>query len=144
MGALFAVVAGLLNAVQSGVNSTLGKGIGQFQAGLVSFVVGIMVFVVAGVVTGRLDWPGATRMAALPWWAWTGGLMGAVFVMTQLFVADSLGSAVFIGVIVTSSVVMSLVLDNYGLVGFEVHPVNLGRIAGAVLMIAGVGLIAWF
>lgn len=144
MGALFAVVAGLLNAVQSGVNSTLGKQIGQFQAGLVSFGLAFVLFVVAGTMTGRLAWPGGERMAGVPWWAWFGGVLGAVFVLSQLFVAQSLGSAVFIGIVVTASVVMSLVLDHYGLVGFEVHRVNLGRVAGAVLMVAGVGLIARF
>ena len=59
--------------------------------------------------------------------------------LSQLFVAQSLGSAVFIGIVVTSSVVMSLGLDHYGLVGFEVHRVNWGRVAGAVLMVAGWG-----
>ena len=143
-GAAFVVLVGLLNAVQAGVNSVLGKQIGQFQAGLVVFTTSIVLFCLAGAASGRLGWPGLDRMAGAPWWAWSGGLLGGLFVLAQLFVAQSLGSAVFMGIVVTSSTFMSLVLDHYGLVGFQQHSINLGRIAGAVLMIGGIGLIALF
>jgi len=98
--------------------------------------------VAAGAVSGQLAWPGADKVAAAPWWAWTGGVMGAVFVLSQLFVAGKVGSGVFIALTVTASVVTSLVIDNYGLVGFEVHAAGWGRIAGALFMFAGLGLIA--
>lgn len=143
-GVAAAAVAGLLNAVQAGVNSTLGKQIGQFQAGLVTFTVSFVLFVLIGVATGRLGWPGTARIAAAPWWAWTGGLLGATFVLAQLFLAGKLGSAVFMGITVTAAVIMSLALDHFALVGFEQHSINAGRVAGAGLMIAGLGLIAWF
>ena len=40
-------------------------------------------------------------------------------------------------------VVASIVLDNYGWVGFEVHPASLWRVLGAALMIVGVGMVAF-
>ena len=36
---------------------------------------------------------------------------------------------------------VSLVLDHYGWVGFATHEMNLWRVAGAVLLVAGVVLI---
>ena len=144
LGVAFAVLAGLLNSVQAGANGTLGKQIGQFQAGLVVFSVSFVLFTAIGAVSGRLGWPSMDRIGAAPWWAWCGGLMGGALVLSQLFVAQSLGSAVFMGLTVTAATIMSLALDHYGLVGFQQHSVNLGRIAGAALMIGGVGLIAWF
>ena len=45
---------------------------------------------------------------------------------------------------VTASGTMSLVLDRFGLVGFEVHPAGWDRIAGVLFMFAGLGLIAKF
>ena len=143
-GAAFAVLAGALNAVQAGTNSTLGKQVGQFGAGLVTFSVSIVVFVLVGALSGRLGWPGGARIAGVPWWAWTGGLLGSVIVLAQLFVAQSLGSAVFMGITVTAAVVTSLTLDHFALAGFEQHAINTGRVAGAVLMSAGVALIARF
>ncbi len=139
---VFAAGAGMLNAVQAGCSSTLGKSIGQMPAAVAIGVVALLTYVAAGAVSGQLAWPGADKVAAAPWWAWTGGVMGAVFVLSQLFVAEKVGSGVFIALTVTAAAVTSLVIDNYGLVGFEVHPAGWGRIAGALFMFAGLGLIA--
>jgi transporter family-2 protein len=46
--------------------------------------------------------------------------------------------------IVTSSVIASVALDQFGMVGFEVRAVSAGRVGGALLMITGVTLIALF
>ncbi|RLB14971.1 MAG: hypothetical protein DRG82_12640 [Deltaproteobacteria bacterium] len=35
-------------------------------------------------------------------------------------------------------------LDHYGVIGYQVHPLNLWRIAGAGLIVAGVALINTF
>ena len=139
---VFAAVAGAMNAVQAGCSSTLGKAIGPMPAAVAIGLVAVLTYLVVGAVSGQLAWPGAGKMAAAPWWAWTGGVLGAMFVLSQLFVAQQVGSAVFIALTVTAAVVMSLALDNYGLVGFQVHPAGWGRIAGALFMFAGLGLIA--
>ena len=39
--------------------------------------------------------------------------------------------------IVTASTIASLVLDHWGLMGFEVHKAGIGRIVGALLMARG-------
>ncbi|HEY8565485.1 MAG TPA: DMT family transporter [Beijerinckiaceae bacterium] len=139
----FAVVAGLLNALQSGANSTLAKTLGQpFAAALVIVAVSATGLLVAGLVSGQLHLPEAQGWRSVPWWGWIGGLMGAVFVMSQLLVAQRIGAAPYLGLTVTAAVIGSLVLDHFGLMGFKQHAAGWGRLAGAALMIAGVGLIA--
>jgi transporter family-2 protein len=64
--------------------------------------------------------------------------------MAQLYASPAIGAASFLGIIVTVGVTASIVLDNYGWVGFAVHPASLWRILGTVLMIAGVALVALF
>jgi bacterial/archaeal transporter family-2 protein len=61
-----------------------------------------------------------------------------------VFVAQRIGAGPYVGVAVTAAVVMSLILDHFGLVGFEQHRANPWRLLGAALMIAGVVLVAWF
>ena len=141
---VFTVCAGMLNAVQSGCNSTLGKSIGEMPAAVVVGLGTTLTALAVGLVSGQLAWSGAEKVAAAPWWAWIGGVMGTTIVLSQLFVAGQVGSGVFIAMTVTASVTMSLVLDHYGLVGFDVHLAGWGRIAGALLMFAGLGLIAKF
>ena len=141
----FALVAGLLNAVQSGANSTLAKQLGQpFVAALIIVAVSATGLLTAGLVTGQLQWPGADRFRDLPWWAWIGGLCGAVFVMSQLFVAPVVGAGAYLGLTVTAAVLASIALDHYALLGFKEHPAGLWRLVGAALMVVGVGLVARF
>lgn len=71
-----------------------------------------------------------------------GSVLGTVFILAQLFAAEQLGSAVFMTVTVTATVSMSLLLDHFELIGFKEHPFGWGRASGAVLIFAGLGLIA--
>lgn len=140
---LFAAAAGLLNAIQAGANAGLGKALdNKFAAGAAILAINMTVMLLAGAVSGQLGWPGLQRIAGAPWWAWTGGALATVFILAQLFTAEELGSAVFMTITVTAAVIMSLLLDHFGLVGFKEHPLGWGRAAGAVLILAGLGLIA--
>ena len=140
---LFAAVAGLLNTIQAGANAGLGKALdNKLAAGAAILAINMAIMLLAGAVSGQLGWPGLQRIAGAPWWAWTGGLLATVFILAQLFTAEQLGSAVFMTITVTAAVSMSLLLDHFGLVGFKEHPLGWGRAAGAVLILAGLGLIA--
>ena len=63
-------------------------------------------------------------------------------IIAQPIAAPRLGAATFMGVLVTASVCASIALDHFGLAGFQEHAASWGRIAGAVLMVAGVWLVA--
>jgi transporter family-2 protein len=47
-----------------------------------------------------------------------------------------------IALIVTGQMMTSMVLDHFGLVGYPVHPVNVLRLLGMVLLVGGVVLIS--
>jgi transporter family-2 protein len=142
---VFAAVAGMLNAFQSGANATLSKTLEQpFLAAVIVLAVSAASFIVIGAVSGHLGLPTTDKWTRLPWWAWVGGMLGASVLASQLFVAREIGAGPFMGITVTAAVTVSLALDHFGLMGFEVHAAGLWRIVGAILMIAGVGLIAWF
>ncbi len=76
-----------------------------------------------------------------PWWVWTGGLLGAVFVVTTAALAPTLGAATLLSIAVAGQMTFALLLDHYGLVGFTVRPLSPWRIVGAALVVAGVVLI---
>ncbi len=92
----------------------------------------------------REPWPAAQKLAATPWWAWTGGLLSIAATVAGLTFAQRMGSGVFTGISVTASLAMSLVLDNYGWMGFKVHPASWPRIVGCGLMVVGLWLVAKF
>ena len=141
----FALLAGIANAFQAGANSTLAKTLHQpFLAALLIVGVSALALAAAGLVSGRLAWPAASAFGAVPWWGWIGGILSAMLLMSQLFVAGAIGAGPFLGIIVVAGTVASLLIDNYGLVGFKVHELNLWRIVGGALMSLGVLLVALF
>ena len=58
-----------------------------------------------------------------------------------MVLAHKLGATVLIACIIAGQLICSLPLDQFGLIGFAQHPLNAGRIAGVILLFAGVVLI---
>jgi bacterial/archaeal transporter family-2 protein len=142
---VFAAAAGAMNAIQPGCNSTLGRTLDQpFVAALTVLAVSFTSILTLGLLLGQLAWPGGTKIAEVPWWAWIGGMLGANYLMSMLFVAQRVGAAMFMGLTVTVAILTSLMLDHFGWVGFHQHSINWGRALGCLLMISGLGLIAKF
>lgn len=139
----FALVAGVLNTLQTGANTQLNKALAA-PAWALTVIGGatLLTGMVAVLITGARWAENGPGQA--PWWAWIGGVGGAVYILANLLVADKVGAAVFMGLTVTAAVITSLLMDHFGLLGFDVKPAGLGRIAGGALMIAGLGLIAKF
>lgn len=140
-----ALLAGIANAVQPGPNATMAKSLTQpFAAGLVVVIVSGSTLLVAGLLSGRLALPTYEQATQVPWWGWLGGMLGALLILSQFFVAQQIGAAPFLAILVTAGVVTSILLDHFGWVGFREHPASLWRILGAILMVAGVAIVAAF
>jgi transporter family-2 protein len=80
----------------------------------------------------------------MPWWAPLGGLVGAFAVVAGLLFVGKVGAGAFAGLTITANILMSLVIDKFGMFGMETHGLSAGRMAGAALMVAGIALIAYF
>ena len=138
---LLAAVAGSLLPVQAGINAQLRFTlINPLAATLVSFLVGTAALGVV-VLGARVPLPPIAVMERAPWWHWTGGLLGAVYVALVIVLAPRLGAATLIAAVVAGQMLASLVLDQYALVGFAAHPTSLQRLVGAALVIGGVALV---
>ena len=140
----FALLAGALITVQAGANSQLKQSLeAPMPALLVNYLLGFGA-VLACALAGRVSWPALGKMAGAPWWAWLGGLAGAVYGVAAILLASQLGAATLMALVVTGQLLCSVLLDHFGWVGFEVHPAGWGRIIGCLLMAAGFALIARF
>jgi len=139
-----AFAAGMLLPVQSGINAELKNLVGNpFLAATIQFLVGTMVLLLF-VVAIRTPLPGVAKLTSAPWWIWAGGICGANFIVVAIFLAPRLGASTLVGVSVTGQMVVSLLLDHYGLIGYPLHPANPWRIVGAVFLLVGVALIQRF
>jgi transporter family-2 protein len=138
-----ALLAGAATAVQTGVNSQLRLAVDNpLQAGLISFAVGTFTLAVVALPQGT-RWNFA-EFANFPWWVWTGGLLGAFFVVSAILLVPRFGAATYLALNLTGQMAAALVLDHFGWLGFPEHRISPPRIIGAILLITGVILIRRF
>ena len=143
MNYLFVAAAFLCGAVvplQAAVNAVLRTHLpSAMQSALISFAVGTIALLLY-CIADRAPWPTASSLAQVPWWGWTGGIVGVYFVFSSLVVVPKLGAAVTLGIIVAGQMIASLLMDHYGMLGLTQQPITLWRAFGVLLVIAGVGV----
>ena len=139
--ALLAVAAGASFVVQAAVNTNLRISLDSASwASFVSYLGGTVVMALVLLAT-RQSWPQSAAAAGTSWLAWTGGFWGAVYVMITVLLLPHLGAATLLALIVTGQMIASLVFDQFGWFGVPQQPVDFWRLAGALLLVAGVVLI---
>ena len=137
---LLVLVAGSMVALQAPTNAMLAKAGGSpVLAALISFGVGTAALLGVWLASGSR--PASSAFAGLPWYAWIGGLYGAFFVAVAAYASPRIGLATLITVGIAGQIAMALWLDHLGALGLPREPISLGRIAGALLVIAGVVLV---
>jgi transporter family-2 protein len=140
-----AALAGLSNPVQSAANAGLNKALGQpVVAAFAIYGVALLGLLVLAPFVGLSLRGVGGRFATVPWWAWAGGLCNALFVIAGAVVTKQIGSASFTVIVLVSAVLLSILLDQFGLMGLERHPVSLLRLLGGALAVVGVVLVSRF
>ena len=140
---LIAVGAGALTPLQ-GTNAELFKfwqqplwtTIWVYLSGLA------VILLVQGFVRQQL--PTHHAVIAAPWWAWTGGALSIITTLSALMYAQKLGSGLFTGLSLTASILVSILLDQKGWIGFKQHTASPLRMLGATLLVGGVWLVSRF
>lgn len=141
---LCAAMAGAFLPVQAGVNSQLARWMQTpVQAALVSFAVGTLALF-AYCVALRQPVPALGVMWQSPWWVWLGGLCGALYVTAATILAPRIGATLLLSASVAGQMIVSLILDHYGLLGLPQRPLSLWRALGVALVVVGVVVIRKF
>jgi transporter family-2 protein len=138
---LLAAFAGVCAALQAPINAALRAGLNSaVWANFGSFLIGLAAIVVSAAFL-RAPLPSLAMVERAPWWAWAGGLLGAVYVALAILLVPRLGAAAFITLLVAGQMIASVLLDHFGLLGLEQRPIDLSRLLGVALVIGGVLLI---
>ena len=142
--AMIAVVfGGAATALQAPTNAKMMGAVGSpVNAAFVSFAVGTAALGILAVILQAK--PDLEASRALPWYAWVGGLYGAIFVVAAAWGVPRLGVATTITLMVAGQLLLSLFLDHFGAFGAPQHPISLGRLAGVALVLAGVLMVRRF
>ena len=138
---LLAIAAGVSIVVQQVLNSNLRTALNSAAwSGFVSYFVGVVCMaMLALALRDPLPWAGVA--ARIPWWAWSGGLFGAIFIGLAILLVPHLGAATFIALLVTGQMLASVAFDHFGWLGLAQRPIDASRLIGVALLIGGVVLI---
>ncbi|MEZ5429538.1 MAG: DMT family transporter [Pyrinomonadaceae bacterium] len=141
---ILAIVAGMMMPTQAAINNRLALSVNSpILAAFVSFVVGtlgLFIYILAtGIPLGNI----LTARNA-PAIVWIGGLLGAFFVASAVVLVPRLGVALTFSLIIAGQMLVTLVIDHFGLLGVPVKQISLMRVLGATLITIGVVLIRKF
>ncbi len=92
----------------------------------------------------RQKLPTAQALHAAPWWAYVGGVLSIFTTVAALMYAQKLGAGLFTGLSLTASIIVSILLDQMGWIGFKQHSASPLRIVGGCLLVGGVWLVSKF
>ncbi len=140
---LLAVAVGIATSYQSGINAKVAQFTPtRLHGGLINFLGGFVVMLVVVSLT-RSELPNQAKLAQAPWWAWTGGVLGAFFVTMALVLVPKIGAANLAAGIIAGQLVGSIIIDHFGHMGLPQQPITPGRVAGVVLIAGGVACVRW-
>lgn len=138
--AAFALIVGALIPIQAATNAAMSKSLGGISyASLVLFGISLIV-VLAWLLITQAAVPPAAAFRAAPIYGWLGGFIVATYVLSITFLAPRLGVGNAICFIVTGQIFAAVLIDQFGLFGAPVQPLSWPRVAGIVLMVAGLFL----
>ena len=137
------VIGGAATALQAPTNAKMMGAVGSpVNAAFVSFAVGTAALGILALVLQTRPDMAASR--ALPWYAWVGGLYGAIFVVAAAWGVPRLGVATTIILRVAGQLLLSVLLDHFGAMGMPKQPISWGRIAGVLMVVGGVLMVRRF
>ena len=138
---LLAVAAGVSVVVQQVLNSNLRMALDSAAwSGFMSYLVGVVCMALLALIFGD-PFPSVSVVARIPWWAWSGGLFGAIFIGLAILLVPHLGAATFLALLVTGQMFASVTFDHFGWLGLAQRPIDAPRVLGVGLLVVGVVLI---
>src|ERR1043165_2205222 len=136
-----ALITGALIPIQAATNAAFSKSIGNpIITGLMVFIVGLAGMILF-ILISRTSFPMRQQLTATPLYGYLGGLIVATYVVMITILVPRIGVGTAIGLIVTGQIICAVSIDHFGLFNALVRKVDISRLAGMLLMIAGVYLV---
>ena len=136
-----ALCAGGLVPVQGSINARLSEGLNHpLQATFISFF-GAVLLLIAVLLALRPALPSLAQFKAIPPIYYTGGIYGVLFVTTLLVLTPHIGIASTVTATIVGQLILSVILDHFGLFGLARHPIGLPRLLGSAGLLVSLYLI---
>ncbi|MEX1664638.1 DMT family transporter [Zhongshania arctica] len=134
------LVAGFGIPVMAALNGGLGAKLGNpALASTLLLLVGLLLSVIYLLVTEGV--PTRFYDTSIPWYFYTGGVVVTFYNLAITWIAPRFGISNTVSFVLLGQLLAMTLIDHYGLIGAPQYPISLRRLAGLVLMVAGVFLV---
>lgn len=129
---------GIAMSIQTALNTQLREYLySPLQAALLSFLIGTIALAVL-VFFQPVEKPNLETLLHIPWFLWLGGCLGVYAISISIYTAPKLGFLSLSGLIIFGQIAISMLIDQYGLLGNEKTPIHWQRLLGGVVIFIGV------
>ncbi|TAH24885.1 MAG: DMT family transporter [Cytophagales bacterium] len=133
-----ALLAGLAITIQAGVNNQLQNTIkNPLVAVLITFLVGIGAILLTILSTQPKAIYNITNLSQVNLWQLSGGVLGAFYVCSLIYVIPKIGAANMLGYAVASQLIFAVIFDHFGWLGFPLHSISWQRVLGIGFLLIG-------
>lgn len=134
---LIAVAGGVAVTLQGQLMGILDKNAGTVESVFITYgggglIVGITMLILRG---GNLF-----SLQGIPWYAFLTGPLGLVIVASIGYSVPRLGLVAAFTIVVASQFILAAVIDHFGVLGADITHLNVSRLLGIGLMLAGIWL----
>lgn len=138
---LLTLLIGTLLPVQAGLNAELTKILKHpFLGAFISFSMGAITLATI-IVFQKTPVGDLKRLLSIPPYFYLGGVMGALFVGSSIYMFPRLGATTMMTAFVIGQLLSSVIIDHYGWFNLPTYHVTPMRIAGIILLFAGLFLV---
>jgi bacterial/archaeal transporter family-2 protein len=134
---LIGLISGVAVGLQSPLASMITQRLGMLESIFIIHIGGAILIAIPLILMGGGnlgDW------RSLPWYALGAGSMGLIVVAGVSFMIPRVGVATAITLIIAGQLVISSILDHYGLLGVDIRHVGLQRVFGLIIVFVGAWL----
>ena len=143
MGYWPAIIIGLIGGVAVGIQSPMAGAMGQKVGGTASsFIVHLSGAILSGIFLFVRGGEKIRDWQTLPWYMLFAGIFGLILYQTISVTLPRLGSTMMITLVIIGQLMTGMVIDHFGLMGVAVRPIDLPRILGLIVLLAGGYLIS--
>lgn len=141
LGLWIAILSGALMSVQGVFNTQVTKQSGIWVANAFVQFTALLVCLAVWLVTDRASF--ASLLKVEPKYMLLGGAIGTFITYTVIKSMEQLGPARSVMFIVVSQLIIAYVIEVFGLFGVERQPLEMRKLLGTGVMIAGIVIFKW-
>jgi len=135
---IVAVIGGITVALQAQMMGLLDKTIGTVEGVFITYVSGGLLIAIPMLFMRGGNLLGAWQ--SVPWYAYSSGALGLIIVGAIGYSAPRLGLVATFTIIVSAQFVVAALIDHFGVLGAATRPLDLSRMLGISLLLAGIWL----